>query len=400
MKIPLVLLFVFLSRGSLPFDQAKTQVEVDILEQSADYLFDEWLHFYARYDSSEGLQEGFVFYQFRGSERVWVFEGELSEDQALDVQVELNEENSPPPYTELEYWYRFASDHGEIIESRHYTLYYDDNRYTWQHLESQPFLLYWHHGDLAFGQSILAAAQQGVTRAQELLALPDLQGAVLRVYDNEADVQGIARQAGFTWQAGHTDPQSGLILLSLPPGPQQNLEVQRQVPHEVGHLMLYQSLGSAYYRLPNWLNEGFASNVEIYSDPVQSELLALANAGEELIPFFSLCHAFPQNSASARLAYAQSTSFVRYLFERYNSVGFGLLVEAYSTNDDCLKAPVQVFGKDLNTLEAEWRTATFDQDRGVMAWVSMAPWQAIFVSAGVALAIFLLLRFARVGRGS
>jgi len=399
-KITLVLLFLLLSRGSLPFVQAKTQVQVDILEQSADYLFDDWLHFYARYESSEGLQEGFVFYQYRGSERAWVFEGELSEEQALDVQVELNEENSPPPFTELEYWYRFASDRGEIIESQHYTLYYDDNRYAWQHQESPPFLLYWHHGDLAFGQSILAAARQGVTRAQELLALPDLENAVLRVYDDEEDVQGIARQAGFIWQAGHTDPQGGLILLALPPGPQQNLEVQRQVPHEVGHLMLYRSLGPAYYRLPDWLNEGFASNVEIYSDPAQSEMLASANAADDLIPLFSLCHAFPQDRDSARLAYAQSTSFVRYLFERYNSVGFGLLVDAYSTNDDCLEAPVQVFGKDLNAMEAEWRTATFDQDQGVMAWVSTAPWQAMIVSAGLALAIFLLLRSARLGRGS
>ena len=400
MKInfPLMLFIVTVAWGIFPLNQVKAQGSVEILEQTVDFLFNDWLHFSARFDSSESLQEGFVFFQFAGSEQVWVFEGELENDQTLDVQVQLSEDNSPPPFTELEYWYRFASDHGEIFESQHYTLYYDDNRYTWQVLEYPPFVLYWHHGDLAFGQSILAAAQQGEARARQLLPLAELEDVVLRVYDNAQDVQLIARQAGFTWQAGHTDPQAGLILLSLPAEPQGSLEIQRQVPHEIAHLMLYQSLGAAYYRLPNWLNEGIASNAEIYSDPEQAEMMDLANAGGNLIPFSSLCRAFPQDGASARLAYAQSASFIRYLFDQYNQVGFSLMVDAYAKSDDCVAAPVQDFGKDLVALDADWRAATFTQDEGILAWFSAAPWRAILVSAGIAFVIFLSFRFVRIGR--
>ncbi|MEX2143336.1 MAG: peptidase MA family metallohydrolase [Anaerolineales bacterium] len=398
---PIVLLVVFLSQvswGILPLGQPKAQAPVEILEQDVEFLFNDWLQFTVHFESSQGLQEGFVFYQFSGSDRAWVYEGEFSQDQILQVRVELNEDNQPAPFTYLEYWFRFASDFGDIYESERYTLYYDDNRYPWQILQNSPFTIYWHQGDMAFAQAILAAAHQGITRSQQLLPLPDLAPVVLRVYANAEDVQLIAQQAGFSWQAGHTHPQAGLILLSLPPGPQQSLEIQRQVPHEIAHLMLYESLGAAYFRLPAWLNEGVASNVEIYSDPNRTELLQLANAGGTLIPFFSLCKAFPQDSASARLAYAQSASFVRYLFEKYKSVGFSLLVDAYAQGDDCNNAPLADFGKDLIKLEAEWREQTFASVGGAFAWFSAVPWQPILLSAGIALALYGLLRITKTRR--
>ncbi|MEX2162019.1 MAG: peptidase MA family metallohydrolase [Anaerolineales bacterium] len=372
-------------------DQGQAQSSVEVLDQRVDYSFDEFLHFVVHFESVEVMQEGFVFYQFPGGQRSWVFEGDLSGNNTLEVQIPLVAENKPKPFTQIEYWFRLASDHGDISESQHYTFFYDDNRYVWQTMQSLPFLLYWHNGNAAFAESVLAAARQGVTRARLWLAMPAPAAVTLRVYDSAADVQLIAQEAGIAWQAGHTDPAAGIILLSLTPD--QSLEVQRQVPHEIAHLVLYQSLGAdAYQRLPVWLNEGIASNVEVYSDPVQMDYLELANSGNTLIPFFSLCQAFPQDSASARLAYAQSASFVRYIHEQYKPAGFALFVNAFLAAEDCVSAPFEVFGKDLIALDAEWRAATFAQE-GPADWLGAVPWLPIFSSAAVALGLFLLLRF-------
>ncbi|MEX1248158.1 MAG: peptidase MA family metallohydrolase [Anaerolineales bacterium] len=389
-SIRFALLLAFLFLGSA--NSASAQSPVEIVDQQVEYLFNERLHFTVHFQSSENLQEGFVFYQFEGSERNWVYEGDLGEDQTLDILVGLVAENSPPPFTEIEYWYRFATDHGDIYESPHYILHYDDNRYAWQSLESAPYILYWHSGDAAFAESVLAAARSGASRTQQLLSLPDLDSAVLRIYSDAQDVQLISQQAGFNWQAGHTDPDAGVILLSLAPG--QSLEIQRQVPHEIAHLMLYNSLGAEVYsHLPTWLNEGIASYAEVYSDPVQGEYLELANAGDTLIPFFSLCNSFPQDSASARLAYAQSASFVRFLFNTYKAAGFSLFVDAYAKTDDCINAPFEAFGKDLIALDAEWRAATFVPQGDAPDWLVALPWMPILSSAAVALGLFLLLRF-------
>ncbi|MCL5429441.1 MAG: peptidase MA family metallohydrolase [Chloroflexi bacterium] len=372
---------------------AQSQQPIEILEQQADYLFNDWLHFTVRFQSPEKIQEGFVFFQRPWDEQAWVYQGELGTDQSMQVAVTLTAENKPKPFTELTYWYRFSTDHGEIFESQSYTLYYADNRYGWQTLEKIPFTLHWYNGEVKFAEALLAAADLGGRRAKELLPLSDLEPVTIWVYDNSADVQLLADQAGFAWQAGHTDPAAGLILLSLPPGPQQSLEIQRQVPHEIAHLMLYQALGAEQYdRLPVWLIEGLASNAEIYSDPASPELLVLAEAGNTLLPFYSLCEAFPQDGSSARLAYAQAVSFVDYLFSRYGSAGLGILVDAYAQAGDCMNASVASFGKDLIGLESEWRIS-LSEETGPLAWLSGMPWSAILTSGIIAVLLFLAVRF-------
>ena len=372
---------------------AQAQGSIEITDQKAEYLFNDSMQFTAQYQSTETMIEGFIFYQEQGEDHTWVYEGELSDDRRLGVQVELTADNSPKAFSNVEYWFRFASDHGDIFESQHYNLYYEDNRYVWQTLDQPPFTLFWHNGDQAFAETILAAAQQGVTRARALLPLPNPLPITFQVYDNPEDVQLVAHLAGYSWLAGHTDPKLGIILLSLPPGAQQSLEIQRQVPHELAHILLYQALGDdGYSRLPVWLNEGIATNAELYSDPLQTELLQLANSSDTLLPFISLCKAFPQDGISARLAYAQSASFVRYMYEQYNSVGFGILVDAYAHNEDCLAASVASFGKDLLSLESDWRSATFDSAAGAQAWLRALPWPTIFTSALVAIFLWALVR--------
>jgi hypothetical protein len=374
------------------------QGSIEILDQSAIYSFNNSLHFTVAFQTPAVINEGYVLYQVEGSDRVWVYEGEVSEDQAMEVQVALDAENTIRAFSNITYWFRLGSDHGDFFESQRYSFYYEDNRFGWLTIERPPFTLIWHNGDEAFAASILAAAELGVVRAQSLLPLPDPSAITLRVYDNPADVQLLAQLAGYQWAAGHTDPQYGLILLSLPPGPQQSLEIERQVPHEVAHLMLYQALGSAgYAQLPAWLNEGIASSAELYSDPLQKDLLDVANRSNTLIPFYSLCATFPQDSFSSRLAYAQSASFVSYLMNTYNSVGFGLLVDSYATNPDCLAAPFESFGKDLIALEADWRVATFHAN-GFSAWLQSSPWTAVLGSAILVTLAFLAIRRVRRAR--
>ncbi len=337
--------------------------------------------------------DGYVFFQLEGADNPLVYKGELGTGQTLDVKVALDATNAPKAFTTITYWFRLASDHGDFFDSPRYTFYYDDNRYVWQQLESPPFALRWHDGDQAFADAILAAAQQGVQRAGAMLSLPAAQPMTFQIYDNVQDVQLVAQLAGYSWLASHSDPAASLILFSLAPGNQQSLEIQRQVPHEVAHLLLYQALGpQGYANLPLWLNEGFASNVEIYTDPLRGELLDLAHETTTLLPLFSLCKAFLQDGASARLAYAESASFVHYLFQRYNQTGFGLLVDAYAKDGDCENAPLTSFGKNLNSLESEWLQATFAPANGLQTELESLPWQQIAVAAGIALVLWLLVR--------
>jgi hypothetical protein len=385
-------LLLILLAGSFP-KQARAQGILEITDQQVDYLFNSSLHFSAQYQSPEKMVDGYAFFQLHGADNPLVYKGELGPNQTLDVQVALDAANAPKAFSTVTYWFRLASDHGDFFDSPRYSFYYDDNRYIWQQLESAPFTLRWHNGDQAFANAILAASQQGVQRAGAMLLLPAAEAMTFQVYDSVQDVQLVAQLAGYSWVAGHTDPAANLILFSLEPGDQQSLEIQRQVPHEVAHLLFYQALGmQGYANLPLWLNEGFASNVEVYSDPLRAELLDLAHETTTLLPLFSLCKAFPQDTASARLAYAESASFVHYLFKRFNQTGFGLLVNAYAEGGDCENAPLASFGKNLDSLESEWLQATFAPANELQAELESLPWQQIIVAAGVALVLWALVR--------
>jgi len=383
-------IFVFALVLLILVQPAHAQGMLEITDQRVDYLFNSFLHFSAQYQSPEKMIEGSVFFQV-GQDKV--YEGDLGSNQTLDVLVALNATNTPKAFSSVTYWFRLTSDHGDFFDSPRFSFYYEDNRYNWQQFEKPPFTLRWHAGDEAFTQAILSAADQGVMRAAAMLPLPPPQPMTFQVYDNVQDVQLVSQLAGYSWLAGHSDLAFNLILFSLAPGPQQSLEIERQVPHEVAHLLLYQAFGANdYANLPVWLNEGFASSAEVYSDPLRKELLDLANETDTLIPFYSLCAAFPQDANSARLAYAQSASFVSYLYERYSQAGFNILVEAYAETGDCLNASVASFGEDLSTLESDWRQATFASQNGLVQNLQSLPWPTIAVAAGVAIALWALLR--------
>ncbi len=379
--------------GSVLARPARAQEVVEFGAHTAEYRFGESLEFAAEFSSRAVILDGYVFYQAGDSERIWVYEGDLSRGR-LDVTVPLDENNQPQAFAPIRYWFRIASDHGEFFESPQYSLYYDDNRFEWQQAQSGPFSLYWHSGGQDFAAAVLAAAAQGVERVQSVVPLPGPQPVTLRVYAQAADLQRAAELAGYPWAAGHTQPGHGVLLVALAPDAQ--AAALRPVAHEVAHLTLYDGLGAeGYANLPAWLNEGIAIWAEGEPDPQQLALLQAAAQAGALPPIYSLCSGLPQDAGLDQLAGIQSGSLVRYLIQRFNETGFAILVEAYARSGDCINAPQAAFGVDLLQLELDWRTAVFAQPDPL----AQVPWSAMATAAGVAAVLWLLSRLAaRSGR--
>lgn len=373
--------------------RASAQEVVEFTAQRAEYQFGDSFNFAAEFNSSAVILDGYVFYQVGESERIWVYEGDVSRGR-LDVTVLLNDSNQPKAFTAIRYWFRIASDHGEFFESPRYSLYYEDNRFDWQEAELGPFTLYWHSGRPELAAAVLTAAAEGVARVQAVLPLPQPHPVTLRVYANLADLQRAADLAGYPWGAGHTQPGAGVLLFALEPDvPPAAL---RRVPHEVAHLTLYDGLGAeGYANLPTWLSEGIAVLAEGEPDPQQLALLNAAAQAGALPALYSLCGELPQEPGLAQVASIQSGSLVRYLVQRFNPTGFAILVEAYARSGDCINAPQAAFGVDLLQLELDWRAATFEQPDPL----TQVPWGTIASAAGVATVLWLLSQLAaRSGR--
>ncbi|NJN44058.1 MAG: hypothetical protein HC806_04560 [Anaerolineae bacterium] len=264
---------------------------------------------------------------------------------------------------------------GTVEETERFTFFYEDNRFQWQTLEGVPFRVHWYEGDTEFAQTILDAAREGAQQAGAILDVefPDI--VEVYVYGSLSDYQGARDAMGPFWAGGHADPKAGVIVVSLPLGENQRLEVERKIPHEIAHLLLYQAAGEGFGNLPTWLNEGFASTLERNPNPDYPFLVTSAVEKGTLIPMAALCNPFPRDASGAVLAYAEATSFVRYIQERFGPLGLRALVRAYADGAGCelgtLTEPIEL---PLTQLEREWREGPLAENLALTALREVAPW--------------------------
>ncbi len=275
----------------------------------------------------------------------------------------------------IEYWYNLAFADGTSATSPTYSFYYDDNRFDWQTMENGPFRVHWYKGDAAFAQRLLDAASEGLQKAQTLLPFPSPKQIDIYDYATVQDLRSTLLSPSKKWAAGHADPDLAVMAVSLGDSPEDRMEVRRQIPHELAHILLYELLGqTGYERLPIWLNEGLASMNELIPWPDYQVYLRDAVDGKKLIPISSLCQSFPLDAYSAQLSYAEADSFTRYVYNQYGTTGMKSLVSAFANGLSCNAAPASAFNASLETLEANWLKASFGQTRLQDAVAAMLPW--------------------------
>lgn len=316
-----------------------------------------------------------------------------------------------PPFATLTYWWSYPSAEG-LRETEHRTLLYEDNRFPWKAREEDGITVKW-VGALAdeSSQPINAAldiARQAREEIGSRLQSPSLEPITLYIYPSLADLQLALRLSGESWVGGEARPEVGVILLAIPLTEEGIFQMQRDIPHEMTHLLLYRQLGKAgYSALPAWLNEGLATTFEQRPDPNYAVTLNKAIAEGSIIHLDRLCYAFytlPDDRV--RLAYAESGSVVTYIRQTYGWSAIRSLLAAYGDELDCRHGVEQVLGMDLGELERSWlKWVGESQNGGVAATTTggttlvlrvlllqLAPWLALLVILALPLALTLVRR--------
>lgn len=366
-------------------EDATAQSSIEIVDQHQDYRFGEWLLFEAKFESTAPLVDAHIVLHIEGIEELFSFEAELDDHGGFFALVSLPDMLEPPAFREIEFWYLVGAEDGSIFESGGHSFLYDDNRFEWRQISEQGLTVNWYAGDQEFGEAILGAAREAVRSVQRVIPIAGPERVDFYIYADQAALLETMRSAGYSWAAGHSDLSQERIFLAISPSPEQSLEIERQVPHEMAHIMLHRALGAeAYEQLPRWLDEGIASNAELYSDPLAPQLLELAHAEGSLPSIFALCDSFPQDSQAARLAYATAGSFVAYLRDEYQAQGMSVIVDAYAYDDNCMFALEDLLGKNLLQLELDWQANRFSNENAL----SQIAWQPILLVVLVAVLVF------------
>ncbi len=285
-------------------------------------------------------------------------------------------------FSRVEYWFEVTVDGGEIVKSEPDVFPYEDNRFPWQNQPSGYIRVHWYEGEAEYGQELLDVAQKGLLQAKNWLPVDASEEINIYAYASAQEMRSTMLLAGTSWVAGHADPDLSLIVVSLPPGPEQRTEMERQIPHELMHILLYQTVGPEYYKLPTWLNEGLASINEIYPNPYYHTILSQAAAKDGLLSFSDICQNFPVDASGAYLAYAQAASFTRYLYDQYGTEGLETLVVLYthSSEKDCQDGTTQSLGIPLNQLEHSWQQTI--QGEKTTSTEASSPWPWVTSAGG------------------
>jgi hypothetical protein len=266
-----------------------------------------------------------------------------------------------PAFSTLTYHFEITTPSGQIASGPSGQFQYTDNRFEWQMVPGERAQVHWYRGEDSLAQAVAQAVARSPQHMAEILDLRLPEPVDIYVYADTESLQSVLAQSGHNWVAGRAEPEKGVILVALPPGPDQQILAEQRIPHELMHIALYLTLGENYYNLPAWLNEGLASAAELYPNPEYPLLVNAAYQDSGVLNFSTLCPRFPGDTATALLAYAQSTSFIRFLLERYGKAGMQSLVQAYADGQDCENGAQTALGVPLSELEQMWRDDTFGE---------------------------------------
>lgn len=367
----LLSLALIVSLFSLGF-RSYQQTGVDYVDISQEWDFGEEIRFQGAIQSPSRITESVLFIRPFGAD-TRLIDFKTGPGGVIDQTYNLSD-SLLGAFTPVEYWYQVKLDTGEESSSPVYSFLYEDNRFDWQRMESDKFKLAWASGDLEFGQTLMNAAEDSLVAAQSILPVDSAPPLRIYVYPSASELQSAISLGSLPWAAGHANPDIGVILISITPGPDARAEMERQLPHEIMHILEYQVTGASYNRVPMWLLEGLASFAELYPNPDYQRVLQNAVETESLVPMVVYCDSFPRDLSGAMHAYAQSSSFVRFLHQNYGSTGITSLLTQYKDGFSCEAGVQEALGTSLSEIEGRWQTETLGHNANLAAWKQIRPY--------------------------
>jgi hypothetical protein len=264
---------------------------------------------------------------------------------------------SLPPGAEVTYWWMIEDAAGNSFETSPEIMHFDDERHLWQSLtstvpQSGELSFFWYEGGDSFARELMDACEEGLARLTQDIGTYPERPIKIYIYASTGDLQG-AMIFPQEWSGGVAFTGFGIIAIGIPPS---NLNWgKKALVHELTHLVVHQATFSPYGQLPIWLDEGLATYNEGELDSDLRSYLERAILEDELISVRSLCSPFSAYSEKAYLSYAQSYSLVEYLLDNYGQDKMLDLLTLFKQGSTYDKALTEVYGFDIDGLDARWR---------------------------------------------
>ncbi|MBI5292553.1 MAG: hypothetical protein HY872_11815, partial [Chloroflexi bacterium] len=288
--------------------------------------------------------------------RTDVVDADFTSGPTIEARVTRDLQAQPiSPFAPVIYSWRLTDSAGHTLTTPEQTYVYEDNRFTWQTAGRGAIVAHWYSGTLAFGQAVADTGYQALGRVSRFIGATPPARVDVYVYATLNDLQSGLRLGGREWVGGHADPALGVVLVAASPDPSGISGLDRDLPHELAHVMIYQAVGPGYDKMPVWLDEGLAVNSELQPQAQYALALDEAAGKNALMKLDTLCSSFGVDSGQALLAYGQSQSVVRYILDRWGSRAVADLLAAYRDGATCEGGVQRVLNVTLPELQADWQ---------------------------------------------
>ena len=253
------------------------------------------------------------------------------------------------PNTLVTYQWR-AIDGEAVTVSEEGTHRYEDDRagLDWQRAQLGEATVHWYGGAEAVATRFGELTAQGVARAEQLLGT-ELAGPVdVFVYDTREEFFGALGPGAREWTGAAAYSELRTIFMWLGGGSQSYLEVA--MLHEVTHIVFHDATDNPFHEPARWLNEGIATWSETSSDQGERAIVELEAAGGGLFAFEAITEQFPIGERGGRLSYAQGTTMVDLIVERYGEDAIAAIAAAYrdgASDAEALEAATGVSADEL-----------------------------------------------------
>jgi hypothetical protein len=247
----------------------------------------------------------------------------------------------------------------------------------WGRLDTEHFAIFFVVSEGAAAARFAQSAEQLRSRVTDALGVDvTAQTEVYLAPDRAAFEQLQPGRHVPKWAVGTALADEKKIVIYSPAGAwREGLqgEAAQTFVHELSHIYLPEALG--HREPPRWLNEGFARMVAAEWRTNDSLRLTMALLFDEFIPLQELVSRWPSGESRAKLAYAESFSFVWFLDRR----GYLRPFLTQLKNGESVAAALRhASGLNLASLEKQWRRYLRSRhtwlavlDQGVM-WAFMA----------------------------
>ena len=347
---------ILITNYQLPMTTS-AQTSPNIIRNEATPLFPEQITFDLELDPSHTVQTvelTFTVNKFSCLDADVRVPVELEGNSATWEWVLTRSGNLPPGATVNWFW-TLIDQSGTVSTTDPQTLTFDDPRYSWQQIEAEGIYLYWYEG-ADVGPTLLNASVESLRRLESEMGIELQEDVNVFIYGNSEDMrEAVLYIQG--WAGGVAFTEYNTILMGVPPRIADTWGTE-VVPHELAHLVVAQYGRSCVGgSRPTWLDEGLA----VYAEgPPNPETLADLENGLEnnaFEPLRSLNGAFAADHSQAGMSYSQSFSVVDYMLDTYGQEKMQTLLIVLADGADYDEALQEVYGFNIDGLEAEWRAA-------------------------------------------